>query len=90
MRVTVTIGCQGCSRVLLLNVSSTIDAYLQHFKAEPGLPNQVYAFDPSTGHVRVVADQLNKPNGLAFSNDFKTLYMYVATKKHPGRTLTRL
>ncbi|KAL1727580.1 calcium-dependent phosphotriesterase [Schizophyllum commune] len=50
-------------------------AYLQHFKAEPGLPNQVYAFDPSTGHVRVVADQLNKPNGLAFSNDFKTLYI---------------
>lgn len=50
-------------------------AYYQYFKAAPTLPNQVYAFDPTTGDVRVVADQLNKPNGLAFSKDFKTLYI---------------
>ncbi|KIY68347.1 D-lactonohydrolase-like protein [Cylindrobasidium torrendii FP15055 ss-10] len=49
--------------------------FYQNFKPAPGLPNQVYAFDPSTGSVRVVADQLSKPNGLAFSPDYKIAYI---------------
>ncbi|KAJ4490338.1 calcium-dependent phosphotriesterase [Lentinula aciculospora] len=49
--------------------------YYQHFKPEPRLPNQVYSFNPRTGAIRVVADQLNKPNGLTFSRDYKTVYV---------------
>ncbi|KAJ3882268.1 D-lactonohydrolase-like protein [Lentinula edodes] len=49
--------------------------YYQHFKAEPQLPNQIYSFNPRTGAIRVVADQLDKPNGLAFSRDHKTVYV---------------
>ncbi|KAJ3974444.1 calcium-dependent phosphotriesterase [Lentinula raphanica] len=49
--------------------------YYQHFKADPQLPNQVYSFNPGTGAIRVVADQLNKPNGIAFSKNHKTVYL---------------
>ncbi|KIY48838.1 calcium-dependent phosphotriesterase, partial [Fistulina hepatica ATCC 64428] len=49
--------------------------YYQYFRDAPGLPNQVYVFDPSNGNIRVVADQLNKPNGIAFTPDFKTAYV---------------
>ncbi|KAJ3799471.1 D-lactonohydrolase-like protein [Lentinula aff. detonsa] len=49
--------------------------YYQHFKPKPQLPNQVYSFNPRTGAIRVVADQLDKPNGLAFARDYKTVYV---------------
>jgi gluconolactonase len=35
----------------------------QNFRPEPGLPNQVYRFNPDTGLVRAVADAFTKPNG---------------------------
>lgn len=47
----------------------------QGFKPAPQLPNQVYCFDPSTGHTRIVADGFEKPNGIAFSPDWKTCYI---------------
>ena len=37
--------------------------YLQDFRPSPGLPNQVYRFNPNTGLVSVVADGFNKVNG---------------------------
>ena len=40
------------------------------------LPNQVYMFDPDTGSVRVVADGFDRCNGLAFSPNGKTAYVY--------------
>jgi len=43
--------------------------FLNHFRPAPQLPNQVYRFDPDTGAVRVVADQFDRNNGLAFSAD---------------------
>ncbi|KAH7337203.1 hypothetical protein B0J17DRAFT_719111 [Rhizoctonia solani] len=49
--------------------------YLQHFKPYPRLPSQVYAFHPPTGTIRVVADGLQKPNGIQFSPDMKTCYV---------------
>ncbi|KAG8684773.1 hypothetical protein FRC08_013494 [Ceratobasidium sp. 394] len=49
--------------------------YLQHFKPYPRLPSQVYAFHPPTGTVRVVADGLQKPNGIQFIPDMKTCYI---------------
>ena len=40
------------------------------------MPNQVYRFDPDTGDVRVVADRFDKCNGIVFSPDGKTAFVY--------------
>jgi len=37
--------------------------------------NQVYRLDPMTGEVEVVADDFDRPNGLAFSPDEQELYI---------------
>ncbi|MFN4142301.1 SMP-30/gluconolactonase/LRE family protein [Aestuariivirga sp.] len=37
--------------------------------------NQVYRLDPATGEVSVVADDFDRPNGLAFSPDESELYV---------------
>ena len=37
--------------------------------------NQVYRFDPATGGLSVVADDFDRPNGLAFSPDESELYI---------------
>ncbi|KAL4802485.1 hypothetical protein BDV18DRAFT_62132 [Aspergillus unguis] len=49
--------------------------YDQGFTPEPEMPNQVYRYDPETGDVRVVADGIGQPNGIAFSPDQKILYV---------------
>ncbi|KAE8153128.1 hypothetical protein BDV25DRAFT_169481 [Aspergillus avenaceus] len=52
-----------------------IYAYMQGFRPKPQLPNQVYRFDPATKNIRVVADGLGRPNGIAFSPDEKIVYI---------------
>jgi gluconolactonase len=49
--------------------------YLQGFRPEPTLPDRVYRYDPATRDLWTVADDLDKPNGLAFSPDERTLYV---------------
>ena len=49
--------------------------YLQGFRPEPQLGDYVYRYDPSSGHLSVVADCFDKPNGLAFSPDEQVLYI---------------
>jgi gluconolactonase len=49
--------------------------HLQHFRPCPALPDAVYRFDPRTGEARMVADDLDKPNGLVFSPDETVLYV---------------
>ncbi|KAG1813523.1 uncharacterized protein BJ212DRAFT_1300931 [Suillus subaureus] len=49
--------------------------WLNGFRPEPMLPSQVYRFDPSTGQVRVVADQFVHPNGIAFAPNGKTAFI---------------
>ncbi|KAF8921425.1 hypothetical protein CPB85DRAFT_329490 [Mucidula mucida] len=49
--------------------------YLIRFRPMPLLPTQVYRLDPRTGSVRVVADQIGLPNGIAFSPDGSTAYI---------------
>ena len=49
--------------------------YLQGFRPEPQVGDQVYRFDPRSGRLSVVADSFDKPNGLAFSPDEQTLYV---------------
>jgi gluconolactonase len=54
--------------------------------AEPELPTQVYRIDGATGAVRVVADDIAGPNGLAFSPDERVLYI-VASRAEPRELL---
>ncbi|KAG6373057.1 calcium-dependent phosphotriesterase [Boletus reticuloceps] len=49
--------------------------WLFDFRPEPMIPSQVYRFDPSTGQVRVVADQFVHPNGIAFTPDGRTAFV---------------
>jgi gluconolactonase len=50
--------------------------YYEGYCAEPELPvTRVYRVDPATGAVSVVADDVNGPNGLAFSPDESKLYV---------------
>jgi len=49
-----------------------------HYEGDKGdfeLPTRVYRIDPATGAASVVDETLEKPNGLAFSPDFKLLYV---------------
>lgn len=47
----------------------------QDFRQRPKLPCHVYRFDPETGDLRVMADGLGRPNGIAFSPSESTLYV---------------
>jgi gluconolactonase len=46
--------------------------------ATPELPTNVYRWDPSTRKLSVVAGDVNRPNGLAFSPDESKLYIVEA------------
>jgi gluconolactonase len=49
--------------------------WLQGFRPEPQLGDRVYRYDPALARLTVVADSLDKPNGLAFSPDERLLYV---------------
>jgi gluconolactonase len=49
--------------------------HLQGFRPTPQTADHVYRLDAASGALRVVADTLDKPNGLAFSPDERTLYV---------------
>lgn len=51
--------------------------FLNRFRPEPLLPNQVYRLEPTTRRVRVVATDFDRCNGIAFTEDGKTAYVYV-------------
>ncbi|EKM77649.1 hypothetical protein AGABI1DRAFT_130338 [Agaricus bisporus var. burnettii JB137-S8] len=55
--------------------TDTIYGFLNRFRDTPLLPGQVYRFDMDTSAVRVVADNIDKPNGIAFTADGKTAYI---------------
>jgi gluconolactonase len=51
---------------------------LSHYEghqADPELPTNVYRIDATSGAITVVAEGINKPNGLAFSRDERLLYI---------------
>ncbi len=52
--------------------------YYEGHRAEPELPTNVYRVDPGSGRLTVVAGDVNRPNGLAFSPDEKRLYVVEA------------
>lgn len=47
--------------------TDTIYGYVQDFRPAPGLPNQVYRFNPDTGAVTIAADGFVHSNGTAMS-----------------------
>ncbi|HVJ85302.1 MAG TPA: SMP-30/gluconolactonase/LRE family protein [Caulifigura sp.] len=49
--------------------------YYEGRKAEVELPTNVYRWDPKTAALSVVAGDINRPNGLAFSPDESKLYI---------------
>lgn len=49
--------------------------YWQDFRPAPGLRKSVWRFNAVTGHVAAVADEMDAPNGIAFSPDGKYLYV---------------
>jgi gluconolactonase len=49
--------------------------FLQGFRPPPSHGDFVWRFDPATGRAAVVASDFDKPNGLAFSPDERTLYI---------------
>jgi gluconolactonase len=50
--------------------------YISGERAEQELPTNVYRMDGQTGEVTVVVDNINQPNGLAFSPDESILYVF--------------
>jgi gluconolactonase len=49
--------------------------HLQGFRPEPEVGDHVYRYDADCARLDVVADSLDKPNGLAFSPDESVLYV---------------
>jgi gluconolactonase len=49
--------------------------HLQGFRPPPDVGDFVYRHDPATGDTTAVADGFDKPNGIAFSQDERTLYV---------------
>jgi gluconolactonase len=49
--------------------------FIQGFRPEPEVGDHVYRYDPARDQLTVVADSLDKPNGIAFSPDESTLYV---------------
>jgi gluconolactonase len=49
--------------------------HLQGFRPPPALGDRVYRHDPATGDLAVMAEGFDKPNGLAFAPDERTLYV---------------
>jgi gluconolactonase len=53
-------------------------------KASFELPTNVYRIDPKTNAVTVVASDMERPNGICFSPDEKTLYIVDSGPSQPG------
>jgi len=58
--------------------------------AEPELPPRVYRLDPKSGQATIVADDFDKPHGLACSADEKKLYIIDSGLTHGGRSNMRV
>ncbi len=60
--------------------------YYEGEKAESEMRPAVWRVDPATGRARMMTDEVEGPNGLAFSPDEKTLYV-VASREMPNRMI---
>jgi gluconolactonase len=67
------------------NGAGTRGNYLGH-KAPQELPYRVYRFDPASGRLSIVLDDMGRPNGLAFSPDERRLYVVDTPMSGPRTT----
>ena len=51
------------------------DGFENGYRLEPQLPCHVYRYDPATGDLRVMADGLGQPHGIAIGPDDDTVYV---------------
>lgn len=59
--------------------------WYQGFRPRPAIPDGVHRFDPATGAHTLATAAFDKPNGLAFSPDGRTLYVGDSGANHePG------
>ncbi|KAF8201169.1 hypothetical protein K438DRAFT_1905738 [Mycena galopus ATCC 62051] len=55
--------------------TDTVYGWLNHFRPEPLMPNQVYRLDPDTRAVQVVATDFDRNNGIAFAANGTIAYV---------------
>jgi gluconolactonase len=79
------IVCKSDGSIWFTDPSFGILGWYEGAKAEPELPTNVYRLDPS-GALGVVAEDINQPNGLAFSPDESVLYI-VESRSVPRKIL---
>lgn len=67
--------CKSDGSIWFTDPPFGILGYYEGRKATPELPTNVYRWDPASNELSVVAGEVNRPNGLAFSPDESTLYV---------------
>jgi gluconolactonase len=72
------IVCKSDGSIWFTDPPFGILGFYEGHKEEPQLPTNVYRADPQTGKLTVVAGDVNRPNGLAFSPDESKLYIVEA------------
>ena len=80
------IVCQRNGAVWFTDPPFGILGWWEGEPATPELPHGVYRIDPATGELALVLDDLQGPNGLAFSPDERTLYV-VESRATPHRKI---
>lgn len=72
------IVCKSDGSIWFTDPPFGILGYYEGHLAQPELPTNVYRWDPQSGKLAVVANDVNRPNGLAFSPDESKLYVIEA------------
>jgi len=52
-----------------------IQGFYEGFQATPELKQAVYRVDPKTAQIEKITDELDQPNGICFSPDYKKVYI---------------
>lgn len=72
------IVCKSDGSIWFTDPPFGILGFYEGYVAKPELPTNVYRVDGRTGAITVVADDINRPNGLCFSPDESKLYVVEA------------
>jgi gluconolactonase len=72
------IVCKSDGSIWFTDPPFGVLGYYEGYVAKPELPTNVYRVDGRTGQMSVVAGDVNRPNGLAFSPDESKLYVIEA------------
>jgi gluconolactonase len=70
--------CKSDGSVWFTDPPFGILGHYEGHPAKPDLPTNVYRWDPKTGKLALVAGDIDRPNGLAFSPDESRLYVVEA------------